>query len=190
MPSIIDCPSCHRKLRVPDDLFGQQVKCPTCSTIFTAAREIIEPASPRVPHEPPPTTSYEEEQPGASTPAAVPPKDYVSELPHYYGEDRGPRGVRRRRDYTAHRGTLILVLGILSIVVCHLLGPVAWVMGNNDMAQIRAGRMDPEGEGTTQAGRICGIIGTCIIVLYCLLWCGMFGMMGVGGGGNFRGAIK
>jgi hypothetical protein len=33
-------------------------------------------------------------------------------------------------------------------------------MGTNDLREIRAGRMDPEGEGQTQAGRICGIIGT------------------------------
>ena len=33
-------------------------------------------------------------------------------------------------------------------------------MGSNDLKEIRAGRMDPEGEGTTNGGRICGIIGT------------------------------
>jgi hypothetical protein len=38
-------------------------------------------------------------------------------------------------------------------------------MGNQDMAEIQAGRMDPEGEGTTQAGRICGMIGTIFLIL-------------------------
>src|SRR5580765_5851955 len=37
MPIVIDCPSCERKLRVPDDLMGQKVKCPTCGTTFEAA---------------------------------------------------------------------------------------------------------------------------------------------------------
>ena len=30
MPSIVACPSCSRKLRVPEDLLGTRVKCPTC----------------------------------------------------------------------------------------------------------------------------------------------------------------
>ena len=57
-----------------------------------------------------------------------------------------------------HRGTLILVLGILGIVLCVVCGIVAWVLGNTDLEAMRAGRMDPSGEGLTSAGRICGII--------------------------------
>jgi hypothetical protein len=65
------------------------------------------------------------------------------------------------------------VLGILSIVVCplQLLGPIAWVLGNNDLAEMRSGRMDRDGEGLTNAGRICGIIGTVLLGLYL---CGCF----------------
>ena len=43
-------------------------------------------------------------------------------------------------------------------------------MGNSDLVEMRAGRMDPEGEGVTQAGRICGMIGTGLNVLW--LCCG------------------
>jgi hypothetical protein len=67
-----------------------------------------------------------------------------------------------------HRGTLILVLGILSIVVCGPLGIAAWVMGNTDLREISAGVMDPAGRGTTEAGRICGIIG-CLLACLSLL---------------------
>src|SRR4051794_24744854 len=28
----IDCPSCHKKLKLTDDLAGRSVKCPRCST--------------------------------------------------------------------------------------------------------------------------------------------------------------
>ncbi|MBI1903904.1 MAG: hypothetical protein HYS13_22615 [Planctomycetia bacterium] len=45
-----------------------------------------------------------------------------------------------------HRGTMILVLGILSLVLCPILGPFAWVMGNTDMQEMAAGRMDRSGE--------------------------------------------
>jgi hypothetical protein len=59
-----------------------------------------------------------------------------------------------------HRGTLILVLGILGIVSCFPLGIAAWVMGKRDLKEMDAGTMDPSGRGNTNAGRICGMIGT------------------------------
>ena len=64
-----------------------------------------------------------------------------------------------------HRGTLILVLGILSIVICGPLGIAAWVMGNGDLKEIDAGAMDPSGRATTNAGRICGIIGSILFAI-------------------------
>lgn len=64
-----------------------------------------------------------------------------------------------------HRGTLILVLGILSLVCCHPLGIAAWLMGNTDLKEMAAGTMDPSGQGTTNAGKICGIIGTVLTVI-------------------------
>lgn len=72
----------------------------------------------------------------------------------------------------AHRGTLILVLGILSIVCCNLVGPVAWVMGNADLKAMREQRMDPAGEGSTNAGRICGIVGTVLLGISLLMMVG------------------
>jgi len=57
-----------------------------------------------------------------------------------------------------HRGAVVLVLGILGIVVCFILGIVAWVMGNTDLQKMENGQMDREGEGLTKAGKICGIV--------------------------------
>ena len=45
--------------------------------------------------------------------------------------------------------------------------------GNNDLREIRAGKMDRAGEGITQAGRICGIIGTilgCLQLIWMTIW--------------------
>ena len=64
-----------------------------------------------------------------------------------------------------HRGTLILVLGILGLVVCGPLAIVAWILGAGDLKQIDAGTMDPAGRGLTQAGKICGIIGTILLII-------------------------
>lgn len=63
------------------------------------------------------------------------------------------------------QATTILVLGILSLVVCQILGPIAWVMGNNELAGIDAGRRPPQNRGTAQAGRILGIIATVLMLI-------------------------
>jgi len=64
-----------------------------------------------------------------------------------------------------HRATLILVLGILGLIVCGPLGIVAWVMGNGDLKDMAAGTMDPSGRSMTNAGRICGMIATILMII-------------------------
>lgn len=63
-------------------------------------------------------------------------------------------------------GTLVLVLGLLGIVFCQVLGPVALVMGRNALREIDA---RPPGtyanRGIVQAGWICGIVGTVLLAL-------------------------
>lgn len=65
-----------------------------------------------------------------------------------------------------HRGTLILVLGILGFVVCGFFtGIPAWYMGHTDIKEMDAGMMDPSGRGITNAGKICGIISSVLSVI-------------------------
>jgi hypothetical protein len=64
-----------------------------------------------------------------------------------------------------HRGTMILVFGILGLVICGPLGIAAWIMGGNDLKEMDAGTMDPAGRGNTQAGKICGIIATILFII-------------------------
>lgn len=63
-------------------------------------------------------------------------------------------------------GTTVLVLGILGLVVCGLLAPVAWAKGNSAKREIDA---QPHvmwtNQGAVNAGRICGIIGTVLLVI-------------------------
>lgn len=63
------------------------------------------------------------------------------------------------------QATTVLILGILGLVLCQILGPFAWVMGNKELAGIDAGRRPPENRGTAQAGRILGIIATVLLVV-------------------------
>jgi uncharacterized membrane protein YjgN (DUF898 family) len=63
------------------------------------------------------------------------------------------------------RATIVLVLGILGLVLCQLLAPVAWIMGNTAVREIDESGGRYGGRGSAQAGRICGIIGTVLLVL-------------------------
>ncbi len=64
-----------------------------------------------------------------------------------------------------HRGTLILVLGILGLVVCSPLAIVAWILGSADLKEMDAGTMDPAGRSNTNVGKILGIVGTVLIII-------------------------
>lgn len=243
MSSIVDCPSCNRKLRVPDELLGKKVKCPTCATVF-AASSFAPPTEP--PPAPPPTMtppvpaaaadqphlnlSLEESdasaKQGGSQPQPVSPPspsprptdqegDYKTcpycreqirreatrcrhcgeSLGGVEGEDERPweQPQRRpvRRDCDPHRGSLVLTFGIISLVSLAICGPVglpfgitAWVLGQSDLKKMRSGVMDPEGIGMTQAGWICGIVGTIITGLYalgCLAYVGFIFAIAISG---------
>src|SRR5262245_7345022 len=139
MPTIVDCPSCARKLRVPDELLGHQVKCPTCETTFEAAVNGSA-AGPRA--EPPPLPAPPRESPPPLPKEGPAGRDEERRPCPYCGELIGATATRCRhcnerlddrdedddddenrwrpvvrRDAEPHRGTLIMVLGIVSIVL-------------------------------------------------------------------------
>jgi hypothetical protein len=74
----------------------------------------------------------------------------------------GPRSWRE-----PHNGVLILILGLLGIFFCGLFGPVAAYLGHSSLSAIRAGRMDPDGQGLVMAGTILGWIGTVLLLAGC-----------------------
>lgn len=65
----------------------------------------------------------------------------------------------------ASQSTLVLVLGILGLVVCQVLSPIAWYLGSRELTAIDTGRRDPTGRSVANAGRILGIIGSVLLVL-------------------------
>ena len=59
----------------------------------------------------------------------------------------------------------MLVLGILSLVVCGALGPIAWYMGHGELQRINAGLVSRQDHGMVNAGYICGIIGSILMLI-------------------------
>ena len=226
MALTISCPSCERKLLVPDELLGRSVRCPDCRTVFAGEPNptVAPPAPPAPPPPAPPTVAPTPNltlddtrapagpaEPDAGVVSGFPPVPRAEEggpdlrpCPlcgeriradavrcRFCGEDvaaeddrpwERPYRTPVRRDCEPHRGPLLLTLGIISLVLlpCWMfsvvglpLGIVAWVLGQKDERKIRAGTMDPAGLGLTQAGKVCGIVGTALNGLY-VLGCGAY----------------
>ena len=90
-----------------------------------------------------------------------------------YGYPYGPPTVEHPQ------GTIVLVLGILGIVLCQVLGPIAWVMGNRALQEIDASPGSWSNRGNVQAGRICGIVATALLGVYVLLF-GLYAVVLIG----------
>ncbi len=204
MSLLITCPECKKHLQVPDDLLGKKVQCPECKHTFTAEdstpTEVVSStgttaSKPSSIAKKKAEWDQDDEEEDTGSRKSKPPKkdrradDDDDDDDDDYDDDR-PRRRRRRssyggrdRDYAPHRGGMILAFGILAFFVLPIVfGPMAWIMGNADMAEIRAGRMDPSGEGMVQTGRVLGIISTLISILSVLAVCG-FCCLGMLAGG-------
>lgn len=59
--------------------------------------------------------------------------------------------------------TVIFVLGLLGLLACQIMGPVAWLMGNAYVSECRALGIQPDGLAT--AGRVLGIVSTVLMAL-------------------------
>lgn len=143
------CSGCSKTLRVPDEHLGKQARCPQCQTV-----NVIQPGGqPAVPPTKPQPSSIGVDKPAGPrssypTGTTLGPNPYS---PNQHGSHLLP-----------HRGGLILTLGILAIVcnIALIPGILAWIFGKGDLAQIKRGEMDREGEGLTTAGMYMGMIMT------------------------------
>jgi hypothetical protein len=81
-----------------------------------------------------------------------------------YGQP-GPYGYAMPSYVYPNRGGTVLVLGILSLVVCSIMGPIAWSMGSEELRRIDAGQAPPDGRGNANAGKICGIISSVLMIV-------------------------
>jgi phage FluMu protein Com len=197
---IAPCPGCQARLSVATSDLGADVECPYCKTVYKAKKPGTgtSPVSPsrrsELDEDRPSRRRRDEEEEEDDRPSRRRRRDEVDEEEE---EDDRPR--RRRRDeeeeedrprkrkrrrggsYAPHRGVTILIFGILGWAVCLIFGIMAWVMGNADIKAMDEGRMDPEGRGMTQIGRIMGMV-QCILALICVpVYIGLIFLGALGG---------
>jgi hypothetical protein len=67
-----------------------------------------------------------------------------------------------------HRGTLVLVFGILGLFACGIFSVLAWIFGNQDLKNMQEGLMDTSGMSITKAGKVMGIIGVSLWFVFIL----------------------
>ncbi|WP_330251849.1 DUF4190 domain-containing protein [Nocardia sp. NBC_00565] len=83
--------------------------------------------------------------------------------PPQYGAPYGYPAYGPPQDHP--QAVTILILGILGLLLCQFLGPVAWVMGKKALNEIDASGGAIGGRGSVQAGYICGIISSVLLIL-------------------------
>jgi hypothetical protein len=93
-------------------------------------------------------------------------------------------GWEGRRDAEPHRGGLIDDLGTISMLagiltlctgpvgmlVCLATGIPALVMARKDLEAMRLGKVDPQGHGKTDMGRVKALVGIILMVLFGLFF--------------------
>jgi phage FluMu protein Com len=208
MSQLITCTECKKHLQVPDELMGKKVQCPECKHTFTAEEstptEAVSSTGTTASKPSKSTTPKkaewdkdEDEEDTSSRKSKTPKKKPRADDDEDDDDDDDDERRRRRRSnyggsdsrYAPHRGGMILAFGIISLAMfavfaplALIFGPIAWIMGNADMAEIRAGRMDPTGESQVQTGRILGLISTLICVVSLLLGFGVCCLIMIAGG--------
>jgi hypothetical protein len=169
MATIMDCPSCSRKLRVPDGPSDFQFQCPTCGHTF-------------IPPGPEPTTVTRCRFCGEDI---LPDAAVCRHCGENLHDPRPPweRPGGMRFDWEPHRGDRILGLGVAGLVGCVVphflwigvpLALAALFLGMHDVRRMDDCEMDPRGRSSTVIGIRCAAIGLVVSCLWLLCFGSFF----------------
>lgn len=204
------CPKCQSRLSVLATDVGLEVECPNCHTIYKALRvgappppptersraggRLVERGSDRDNTDDRPRRSRRE-----------PDRDDEDDRPRRRSrrdeddeedyDDRRERRRDRRRRYEdeydrhllPHRGGMILTFGIVGLVFCWtfialVFSALAWVFAVQDLRAMDDGRTDDSGRGSTNAGKILGIVSLALFAAAVVLRCGVAFLQVAAGG--------
>ena len=152
MAEIVTCPACAKPLQVPEEFLGKAAP-PDLGDV--EEDEFARPVDD--------TGDDERPRPKKRVKQGWGRRGYYDELMRF-----------QQRRMKPHRGTLLLVFGILSILFFGpgvIFGALAWYWGTDDLNEIYSGRMDKSGEGMTKTGRILGMIGVFLHVAGIAAFC-------------------
>lgn len=183
MPIEFPCSECHSTLRVPEQHVGKRARCPKCRTL-----NMVQSDSGPLPqtgntggnaplYQQP--AEADTGQPPLGSPFAPPMPDAGSPFAYAPGSVLPPGGYILKQYSEPDRGTLILILGIMSLFFNFFWVPgiLAWTFGRADLRKISEGTMDPAARGITQVGMVLGIIGTSIAILGILFFLGFIALV-------------
>src|SRR4051812_27404189 len=113
MAEIITCPSCQRKLQIPEQFFGQTVQCPDCRHMFVAVSSAVSAQPISTPAPPPASDSANKRRTEDDWR-----EDDSRRRRRFEDDDDDDDFDRRslRQHFTPHRGGLIMALGLASLV--------------------------------------------------------------------------
>lgn len=197
------CPKCSTRLSVLPTDVGLDIQCPSCETVFKALRADAPPppesgakkgSSSLVKLGSGSDKDDDDDDRGSKRKSKRrddddddddrPSRRRSSRRDDDDDDDDRPSRRRRRSrggSYAPHRGVMLLIFALLGWVFCIIFAIVAWVMSANDLKEIEAGRMDPEGQGLTQAAKIVSMIACILAIVGVVLYCG-FAMLAVAAG--------
>ncbi|QDU79937.1 Double zinc ribbon [Polystyrenella longa] len=155
MPIEFRCDHCDKLLRTADDKAGLSAQCPGCGAHLI------------VPHtEESVVDELELDLDGTSSTRrrpkcpmcgtnVHPEDDRCRNCGELLDPDEDWKDYSDPRNQQAHRGVTLLVCSIVSwFFFCFLFSIPVWIIAEQDLKSMRAGIMNPEGEGLTRAAKI------------------------------------
>lgn len=155
MPTIVSCPSCARQLRVPEELLGKAVKCPSCQSTFTAN----ESAPPPPPQPAPPPRAPDAGPFGGFESSGAPPA---------WNEYSGPPRERNVRDEAARASVYGPALALMITSGIALAFYVFFLLMNVFAGAVVAG--GNANLGGRQGNEVAQVVGGIIGGLWGLTW--------------------
>ena len=138
------------------------------------------PSDPTPPGHQPPPPGYGQQPPNWGNayppPPQYPPPGYGYPPPQY-----APPPPKHGKSTPAMVFGIVSLAGLVMCVVPILLAPVAWILGAQAVKEIDANPGAYSGRGEASAGKIMGIIGTCLLALV-LIAIAILIIIGVNGG--------